>query len=169
MERLLDDLLALAGAEYRAGELAVDGPGGLSCDLNAVAAAQVHLWQPVAERCHVSLVHKGRTSEVPGTEAEVAQVLDVLLDNAIKYAGAGARVEVNSSDAVLEVRDDGPGLSGSELAQAQTRFWRAERHRGLPGTGLGLAIAERLAAGRGGRIELAPNEPHGLVVRVIFA
>ena len=169
MENLLDGLLTLAGAEHRAGELAVAGTNGVSSDVNAVAAAQVHLWQPVAERAGVELVHNGLSGTVSATEAELAQVLDVLLDNAIKYAGRGARIEVRGRDGMLEVRDNGPGLTEAELARAQTRFWRAERHRSRPGTGLGLAIAERLVAGRGGRIELSAATPHGLVVRVVLS
>lgn len=166
IERLLDDLLALASAEHRAGELSVGGPDEVSCEVAAVAAAQVRLWEPVAARAGVALERAAGAGRAACTEAELAQILDVLLDNAIKYTGPGTRVEVISRDASVEVRDDGPGLSEAELARAQDRFWRAERHRGLPGTGLGLAIAERLVAGRGGRLVLAAAQPHGLVVRV---
>ncbi|OXM74759.1 HAMP domain-containing sensor histidine kinase [Amycolatopsis sp. KNN50.9b] len=204
LEALLDDLLTLAAAEHRAGELAVSGDSA-SCDAAAVAEAQVHLWQPAAERAGVRLRFTGEpprtaeaqrqpagmtphltreplhaaeaqraTGEPPraaATEAELAQVLDVLLDNALKYA-PGAEVSVScgveGAWAVVSVADAGPGLSAEELAQAQARFWRADRHRGLPGTGLGLAIAERLTAGRGGRIELRAADPHGLVVRVLL-
>ncbi|GHE82756.1 two-component sensor histidine kinase [Amycolatopsis deserti] len=170
LEALLDDLLTLAAAEHRAGELAVSGDSA-SCDAAAVAEAQVHLWQPAAERAGVTLRFAGEAARAAATEAELAQVLDVLLDNALKYA-PGAEVVVScgveGAWVVASVADAGPGLSAEELAQAQARFWRAERHRGLPGTGLGLAIAERLAAGRGGRIELRAAEPHGLVVRVLL-
>ncbi|WAL63345.1 HAMP domain-containing sensor histidine kinase [Amycolatopsis cynarae] len=166
IEHLLDDLLTLASAEHRAGELAVGGPGEVSCEVGAVAAAQVHLWEPVAGRAGVELGCAAGPGRAACTEAELAQILDVLLDNAIKYTGPGTRVRVRTRGPVLEVRDDGPGLSGTELSRAQDRFWRAERHRGLPGTGLGLAIAERLVAGRGGRLELEAAAPHGLVVRV---
>ncbi|WP_027941740.1 sensor histidine kinase [Amycolatopsis taiwanensis] len=166
MEKLLDDLLTLASVEHHAGELAAAGTGGAACDVTAVGAAQVQLWQPVAERAGIELVHSGQPGTVSATEAEVSQVLDVLLDNAIKYAGSGARVEVITRPGLVEVRDNGPGLTEAELGQAQTRFWRATHHRDLPGTGLGLAIAERLAGGRGGRIELAAVTPHGLSVRV---
>nr|WP_208406351.1 HAMP domain-containing sensor histidine kinase [Amycolatopsis granulosa] len=173
LEALLDDLLTLAAAEHRAGELAVSGEAAC-CDAAAVARAQTHLWQPLAERAGVTL----RFGPAPAgpvraaaTEAELAQVLDVLVDNALKYA-PGAEVTVScvleGPWAVVSVRDSGPGLAPDELARAQSRFWRADRHRGLPGTGLGLAIAERLAAGRGGRVELRAAHPRGLVVRVLL-
>ncbi|GHH29933.1 sensor histidine kinase [Streptomyces lanatus] len=173
MEHLLDDLLALANAEHRAGELAVTDTPAACCDASAVAAAQVQLWHPVAEESRVRLhCLPGPTVLMGCTEGELAQVADILLDNAIKYAGNGARVETRcfseGPDAVLEVRDDGPGLAAGELDQAGTRFWRSERHRDVRGSGLGLAIAERLVGGRGGRIEFGPAGPRGLRVRVVL-
>ncbi|MFH8693960.1 sensor histidine kinase [Streptomyces chartreusis] len=173
MELLLDDLLALANAEHRAGELAVTDAPEAYCDATGVAGAQVQLWQPVAEQAGVRLDHApGAVVRMACTEGELAQVADILLDNAIKYAGSGARVGTRcfteGPHAVFEVRDDGPGLDPAELPQAGTRFWRSERHRGVRGNGLGLAIAEQLVAGRGGHVEFASAEPHGLRVRVVI-
>ncbi|MGW5474610.1 ATP-binding protein [Streptomyces chartreusis] len=173
MEHLLDDLLALANAEHRAGELAVTDAPGACCDATGVAEAQVQLWQPVAEQAGVRLDHTpGAAVRMACTEGELAQVADILLDNAIKYAGSGARVGTRcfteGPHAVFEVRDDGPGLGTAELPQAGTRFWRSERHRDVRGSGLGLAIAEQLVAGRGGHVEFASAEPHGLLVRVVL-
>ncbi|WP_405576784.1 ATP-binding protein [Streptomyces sp. NBC_01092] len=173
MEHLLDDLLALANAEHRAGELAVTDAPEASCDATGVADAQTQLWRPVAEQGGVHLDRvPGPAVLVACTEGELAQVADILLDNAIKYAGSGARVETRcfaaGPDAVFEVRDDGPGLGRAELPQAGTRFWRSERHRDVRGSGLGLAIAEQLVAGRGGHVEFASAEPHGLRVRVVL-
>ncbi|MGW4755083.1 ATP-binding protein [Streptomyces chartreusis] len=173
MEHLLDDLLALANAEHRAGELAVTDALEACCDATGVAEAQVQLWQPVAEQAEVRLDHvPGAVVRMACTEGELAQVADILLDNAIKYAGSGARVGTRcfteGPHAVFEVRDDGPGLGTAELPQAGTRFWRSERHRDVRGSGLGLAIAEQLVAGRGGHVEFASAEPHGLRVRVVL-
>ncbi len=173
MEHLLDDLLTLANAEHRAGELAVTDAREARCDAAAVAAAQAGLWRPVAEQAGVRLEFvTGPAVPTACTEGELAQVADILLDNAIKYAGSGARVETrcftDGPEAVFEVRDDGPGLDPGELPRAGTRFWRAERHRDVRGSGLGLAIAERLVAGRGGRVEFAAAAPHGLRVRVVL-
>ncbi|WP_435214603.1 ATP-binding protein [Streptomyces sp. bgisy034] len=173
MEHLLDDLLALANAEHRAGELAVTDAPEACCDATGVVEAQVQLWHPVAEQAGVRLAHApGAPVRMACTEGELAQVADILLDNAIKYAGRGARVETRclaeGPHAVFEVWDDGPGLGTAELPQAGTRFWRSEHHREVRGSGLGLAIAEQLAAGRGGHVEFASAEPHGLRVRVVL-
>ncbi|MFG3157841.1 ATP-binding protein [Streptomyces sp. NPDC048219] len=172
MENLLDDLLALATAEQRAGELTVDDARGEArCDAAAIALYRVQLWHPVADRAGVSLrARDASCTEVACTETELAQTVDVLVDNAIKYAGRGAEVVVDTVCdgpwAVLEVRDNGPGPAEDELAHLADRFWRSERHRGVRGSGLGLAIVERIAAGRGGRIAFSTVEPHGLSVKV---
>ncbi|MBP5941334.1 sensor histidine kinase [Streptomyces acidiscabies] len=168
MERLLDDLMTLADAEHRAGEMAVTDRQGVGCEVRPVIEAQVEVWRPVAEGALVlSRVGEG---VVACTADELAQVVDILVDNAIKYGGG--RVEVSSratgTEVVIEVRDDGPGLSAGELACAGTRFWRAERHRDVRGSGLGLAIAERLVAGHGGRIEFEAGVPRGLAVRAVL-
>ncbi|MFI7401078.1 ATP-binding protein [Streptomyces sp. NPDC049541] len=173
MEQLLDDLLALANAEHRAGELSVTDGRGTRCDATAVAAAQARLWQPLAQQGGVRLEFAhGPAVLMACTEGELAQVADILLDNAIKYAGEGARVETRcfteGADAVFEVRDDGPGLADGEFVRAGTRFWRSERHREVRGSGLGLAIAGQLVGGRGGRVEFAVAEPRGLLVRVVL-
>ncbi|MFC5216550.1 sensor histidine kinase [Streptomyces coerulescens] len=173
MEHLLDDLLALANAEHRAGELAVTDAPEACCDGTGTAAAQVQLWRPVAEQAGIRLDHvPGPPVRMACTEGELAQIADILLDNAIKYAGSGAHVStrcfVEGPHTVFEVRDDGPGLGTAELSQAGTRFWRSERNRDVRGSGLGLAIAEQLVAGRGGHVEFASAEPRGLRVRAVL-
>ncbi|MCX4763693.1 HAMP domain-containing histidine kinase [Streptomyces sp. NBC_01275] len=170
LETLLDDMLALAAAEHRAGELAVTDGSDAHCDAAAVAAARFRLWAPVARRAGTRLTLQAAATPVMAgcTDRELAQITDILLDNAIKYAGPDAEISlrcaVEGPHAFLTVTDDGPGLTPEELAQATTRFWRSGRQRqdGTAGTGLGLAIVEQLLAGRGGRLELGPARPRGL-------
>ncbi|MEU9351610.1 HAMP domain-containing sensor histidine kinase [Streptomyces griseoloalbus] len=174
LETLLDDMLALATAEHRAGELTVTDGAGARCDAAEVARTQHRRWQPVAHRAgaHLTIEAPAR-APVPAacTDRELTQITDILVDNAIKYAGPGATITLGctteGSFAVLTVTDDGPGLNAEELAQATTRFWRSARQAGTTGTGLGLAIAEQLLAGRGGRLELEPARPRGLRARAL--
>ncbi|MFC7264654.1 sensor histidine kinase [Streptomyces lutosisoli] len=172
LEILLDDLLALAAAEHRAGELTVTDASDARCDASAVAAAQHQRWEPVARHTGARLTTRSaRPVMAACTDRELVQITDILLDNAIKYAGQGAEITLSCTaegrHAVLTVTDDGPGLDTEELAQATTRFWRSARQNGPSGTGLGLAIAEQLLAGRGGRLELGPAQPRGLRARAI--
>jgi signal transduction histidine kinase len=160
MESLLDGLLALASAE----NVAVRPAG--ECDVQAVLLERYDSWHAAAERAGVELV----TSTVEQTrtampESELAQVLDVLLDNAIKYAGGGSAVTLSYTGNTIVVSDTGPGLPPEHRAKATQRFWRATGSSS-GGTGLGLAIAERLITARGGELRLEPAEPHGLSAQV---
>jgi two-component system sensor histidine kinase TctE len=87
-----------------------------------------------------------------------------LLDNALLYAGRGSvvtlRVKRLNQQAVLEVEDNGPGLSATELAHLFERFWRASELPG--GCGLGLAIVAEIAQRHGGRASAQVVQPHGL-------
>jgi len=121
----------------------------------------------------------GESSTAPGAaavlvavaEGELAQMLDIALDNAVKYAGPGARVRIGCAagpapDMVrVEVRDGGPGMPDEDLERATRRFWRSGTAP-AQGTGLGLAILERLATARGGALTLLPTAPHGLTVAI---
>ncbi|GGP67477.1 sensor histidine kinase [Saccharothrix coeruleofusca] len=161
LESMLDGLLALAVAESKATEAAAGGREPELADLAAVAADRADFWQvspPPAPRLPVL---------VRCPESDLAQVLDVLLDNALKHGGA-ARVALGADRAAgtawVEVADDGPGMGERELALATRRFWRGDSAR--PGTGLGLAIADQLVRARGGALEL--SSPGGLVARVVL-
>ncbi|SDW59749.1 Signal transduction histidine kinase [Saccharopolyspora shandongensis] len=166
LESLLDRLLALATADREAGGSAVE-----PSDVAAVAADRIEAWRPAAEAAGVRFA----AARLDHAEADLpaddlAQILDILLDNAIKYAGSAAtvsvRCEAGPDSCALTVSDTGPGLSDAEISLAAQRFWRAGRHRGSRGTGLGLAIADRLVTGRGGALRIEPVRPHGLSVRL---
>ncbi|MFC8570209.1 sensor histidine kinase [Streptomyces sp. NPDC057245] len=175
LETLLDDILALAAAEHRAGELTVTDDPDARCDAAETVRSRHRLWEPVARRAGVRLTADTdrAAGPVPAacTDRELAQVADILLDNAIKYAGDGTHVRLSCAEqgpcVVVTVTDDGPGLRAEELDRATTRFWRSARQAGTSGTGLGLAIAEQLLAGRDGRLDLTPAHPHGLRARAV--
>ncbi|WNV88729.1 HAMP domain-containing sensor histidine kinase [Umezawaea sp. Da 62-37] len=161
LESLLDGLLALATADSTATEVAAGGREPALADLGAVVSDRADFWAAEAD------VPTGLAVLVRCPESDLAQVLDVLLDNAIKHGGGG-RVTMGADRAAgtawVEVADEGPGLPPDGLALATTRFWRGGTDSG--GTGLGLAIADRLATARGGSLDLTPARPHGLRVRL---
>ncbi|MFD0334257.1 sensor histidine kinase [Streptomyces erythrogriseus] len=77
---------------------------------------------------------------------------------------AGTRV------AVLEVEDDGPGLTATHAERVFERFYRADpaRTRARGGSGLGLAIATAIAQGHGGRLELDTGQDRGVTFRLVL-
>lgn len=169
LESLLDGLLAQAIADSKAIEPAgADRPGR---DLATVVGERMLAWQSAADHAGVALRGPADVPVITAAcpDGDLAQILDVLLDNAIKYAGRGATVAVDvlggPDDVRLRVADDGPGLTVEQFALATRRFWRGD-HNGAKGTGLGLSIAESLVAAGGGRLTLGVADPHGLAVHI---
>jgi two-component system sensor histidine kinase KdpD len=96
---------------------------------------------------------------VHGDRFLLQQMVTQVLDNAWKYAGAGARIWVSAQQAdgevELTIRNDGDQIPVAERGQVFDRFYRGARARaGIEGTGLGLAIAKSIAEAHGGRVWL---------------
>jgi len=171
LENLLQQLLRLARAEEVSGSRRVGLSAAVadSTDLDDVVEQRIAFWQPVADDQHQQLRyrcdHPGLA--VPLARHDVEQLLDVALDNALRYGGEDATVTVSTAaaDATVElaVSDDGPGLPDEDLARAVARFWRGRGDK--DGTGLGLAIASEIAAGHGGTIAVQRAPEGGLLVR----
>lgn len=170
-ENLLQQLLRLARAEEVSGSRQVGLATATteSTDLGDVSGERIAFWQPVADRQGQSLRHR---ADRPGLSAQVArheieQLLDVAIDNALRYAGPDTTVTVSTECTGefvdLIVSDDGRGLPAEDLAKASSRFWRGGDDR--TGTGLGLAIAAEIAAGHGGRIGVEQAPEGGLLIR----
>lgn len=94
----------------------------------------------------------------------LGQLLENLLDNALKYSPAGTPVEVallgGAGRVRVEVRDRGPGVPAGEERRIFERFYRGEDSRRSPGAGLGLAVCEAVARVHGGEIR-AEGRPDG--------
>ena len=154
MNRLTEDLLALAGVEspdyklaarpMRASELvrdAIDSLGGLVVDsgveLNSAGAPD---------------------AQVMVDPDAMNQVFGNLIENAVKYGKQGKRVAVGAllvgSEVEFFVQDFGPGIGSEHLARIFERFYRVDkaRSREAGGTGLGLAIVKHIVHAHGGRI-----------------
>jgi len=101
--------------------------------------------------------------------AAIDQILLNLLDNASKYAGDGARIELsalaNGAQVRLQVADDGPGIAAHQRERVFERFYRVDpgRSRAAGGTGLGLAIVRHLSEAMGGSAGVEANRPRGAV------
>jgi signal transduction histidine kinase len=102
----------------------------------------------------------------------LGQALDNLLDNASKYSRPATpiRLRVSRADgrAVLEVEDEGIGISPDDLDQVFEPFFRgAEARRlGIDGLGLGLALVQRIARAHHGAVGARSHPPHGTTFRL---
>jgi signal transduction histidine kinase len=116
----------------------------------------------------VTLV-KADAAIVEGDPLMLRRLFANLVSNALHY-GKGARVSVIREDgrAVVEVADDGPGLSAFDIARVFEPFYRAEgsRNRATGGIGLGLAIVKAAAEAHGGEVSLHNRAEGGLAARV---
>jgi two-component system sensor histidine kinase TctE len=107
---------------------------------------------------------------VNGEQLLLREALSNLLDNALTYAGRQSvvtlRVSRQQQQAVIEVEDNGPGLSEADLGHVFERFWRASELPG--GCGLGLAIVNEIAHRHGGTASAAVVQPHGLRITLVL-
>jgi two-component system OmpR family sensor kinase len=162
---LVDDLLLLARLDN--GRPLETGP----VDLVKVVRQAVDAARFVDDRHPLDLAVAGEVW-VLGDRLRLRQVVDNLLANVRTHTppGTPARVSVagEAGSAVLEVADDGPGLTDPEVARIFERFYRADpsRSRDRGGSGLGLAIVESIVTAHGGRAVAAARPGAGCTIRI---
>ena len=168
MGLLVDDLLLLA-------RLDVQRPlEHHRVDLLALASDAVHDGQAIDPKRTITLevVDGPGTPEVLGDEPRIRQVLSNLVVNALQHTPASAdvviRVGTEGDDAVLEVADQGPGMSQEDASRVFERFYRTDssRARASGGTGLGLSIVDSLVHAHGGVVTVTTAVGQGCCFRV---
>jgi two-component system sensor histidine kinase GlrK len=167
LQRLIEDLLRFARTQELAGDLefapAVDltrlveeSIGSMSVLVDSRSLALDTGLAPVSARCD---------------RGKIRIVVDNLLTNAIKYTPESGRIEISlaavGTDAVIDIRDSGPGIDPDDRARIFEPFWqgRAPYESSVKGTGLGLSIAKDYVEAHGGSIELVAS-PQGAHFRV---
>ena len=168
MGMLVEDLLTLARLDEQR-------PLQLSeVTLPALAGDAVHDARTIHPDRTVRLTVDGDVPPTRADEARLRQVLANLIGNAVQHTptGTAVNVRVTARDdiAVLEVSDDGPGMSEHVAARVFERFYRADasRTRASGGSGLGLSIVAGLVGAHGGRLELDTRPGHGATFRVLL-
>lgn len=177
-EKLLATFNALLSiARIQSGE----GAGVLKpIDLVAIAEELAELYEPAAQDAgfEFSLI-TAPTPPVKGSRELVSQAIANFLDNALKYAEGGTRIELKvvptkAGGAILSVADDGPGVKPEDRDRIFERFVRLEESRTTPGSGLGLSLVSAIARAHGARLVLEngiahpDGEGHGLRIVMTF-
>ncbi len=177
MNRLIDDLLSLSRIEMNEHQ-----PPSARVDLGALATRVVAGFEPAAAARSVALelqVAAGLGPAVADAD-QVAQVLQNLIDNALKYGRERGRVQVAVAPAppggrwpswagvLLTVRDDGPGIPKQHVPRLTERFYRVDagRSRKAGGTGLGLAIVKHIVNRHRGLLGIESEEGKGALFSV---
>ncbi len=176
MARLVDDLLSLSRVEAEERRR----PTG-TVDLRALVQSVAATLESLAAQAGTTLTLDlpEEALHVPGDNGQLSQVLVNLIENAIKYGGAGGPVIVAlglpSEEAVLRrrgvritVTDRGDGIGAHHIPRLTERFYRVDDHRSraIGGTGLGLAIVKHIVNRHRGRlrIESAPGEGSSFII-----
>jgi signal transduction histidine kinase len=162
LHRLVADLHTLAQAE--AGQLPLHRQ---TVDLAEIAAETVSLFEPLSEAkgVHLSLQKEAAPILVSVDQARFTQVLQNLLNNALRHTPSEGtirvHVRVEGGEVKLSVSDSGEGIAPEHLDQIFERFFRADlaRSRDSGGAGLGLPIANALIKAHGGRVTVESQGP----------
>lgn len=163
LNRLVEDLRTLANAE--AGQLSLDL---LPLNLIDLCQRQIAAFHPQAVAKGITLTLESVPSplSVCGDDQRLGQVLNNLLDNALRHTPAGGAIQVNlaatNTVARLTVLDNGEGITAEAMPHLFDRFYRGDRSRNrlTGGSGLGLAIARQIIQSHNGRI-WAESPPAG--------
>lgn len=174
LERLIEDVLTAARLDSKNG-----GDGAFPIHAREVASAE--LIEEAARRFRDAWpersLHTELAPDLPVVHADpvlVRRVVDNLLDNARKYSEDGQRISVrartDTGALLIEVADEGIGMSADDLKQLFTPFFRSDRSRarGTGGVGLGLALARRIVEAHGGTLSASSEPGRGsvFVVRI---
>ncbi|GAB2582703.1 sensor histidine kinase [Kribbella endophytica] len=170
---LTEDLLLLAQLDEAPDSLLEPGP----MDLRTLANDARQDLQALDPSRPVEVTGPGGGPPGPapvwGDEARLRQVVTNLVGNAVAHTppGTPVRIGVGTADdrAVLEISDQGPGMSADQASRVFDRFYRVDRARSRSGganAGLGLAIARSLAQAHGGEVELRTAVGEGACFRI---
>lgn len=164
--RLIEQLLALARQEQ------LPAPPAQAVALDALARQVIAERLPLADAKRIDLgLSEAAPCVVQGDPEALALLLKNLVDNAIRYAPDGARVDVAVRVAEgrpeLSVSDSGPGIPEAERQNVLRRFYRLPGN-GASGSGLGLALVNRIAERHGAQLRLESGPLGGLLVRLRF-
>ena len=173
MARLIDDLLSLSRIELNA-HLRPDK----QVELRGIVRQVVDGLQTLARDREVE-IHVEASPEridVLGDRDELLRVFENLVENALKYAASGKRVEIMLSadnakgEARISVRDYGPGIAPEHLPRLTERFYRVDvvDSRAQGGTGLGLALAKHILNRHGGRLTIESVRGEGATFTAVL-
>lgn len=153
MRSLVENMLEMARVDNGAGKVQFS-----QVDFSELVEDAVLSFQLLYEEKEMGLESNiEETIPLHGSEQQLYQVMDVLLDNGLKYATPGGTVRVslnqNGRNCLLKVSSPGDQISKEDLKHIFKRFYRIDKARAMDGSyGLGLAIAEAIVHAHRGKI-----------------
>lgn len=172
----VDRVISIFNALLRLAEIdtGMRRSGFVNVDLVELCTRAVEFYVPAAEIRDITLTYQGEAEalQTSGDRILMAQAVNNLIDNALKYTQPGGTVSVSAvriaGDAAgIVVADSGPGMTAAQRSRATERFFRGDASRGTPGVGLGLSLVEAVARLHGGTLEFIDRQP-GLRATIHF-
>ncbi|MEO3939756.1 HAMP domain-containing sensor histidine kinase [Paenarthrobacter nicotinovorans] len=166
---IVNDLLeAAAGTAQR--------PGDQPCDVDAAAARLVEDLRPVADQRRITLEHSGSGRPTVSIDPNsLRRALLALTENALTHTPPEGAVAVTTAaegnQAVISVKDTGPGITGINPDFIFDRFARAEpavASECQRSFGIGLSLTREIISRAGGTVEVAATGPQGTVMRIVL-
>lgn len=161
LSTLADELLFLS--RHDAG---LSSPDRKAVEVDVLLLDVVNNMKPVAQAKDVSIdLTENAECQLTGDRRQIQRVFYNLIDNAIKYTGAGGRIavssRVNAGEVTISVSDNGCGIPAEHLPRIFDRFYRVDPSRTTIGAGLGLAICQSIIRGCDGALSVESTVGHG--------
>ena len=165
LRRLVDRLLMLASSEHP------DFLRKTIIDLEPIVVDAYRRWVATTRKWRLGEIEE---AEVEGDPDRLAAALDAVIENAVKHTNSEGEVELglrrDGANAIITVRDSGPGIDPEDLDRIFVRFARGDRGRSRRsgGTGLGLAIAKAVLDAHGGSVKAANGAGRGAIFELVI-
>ncbi|MCR5099904.1 MAG: two-component sensor histidine kinase [Butyrivibrio sp.] len=143
-------------------------------DLYTIAEECVFDLKALSEKKHITLTCNGDTTFVNGDKALIREMIENLVQNAIRYNNEYGEVNVSVSNkkghSIIKVKDTGIGIPSDQLGRIFERFYRVDksRSRETGGTGLGLAIVKHIVEIHSAKIDISSTIGEGTEILVSF-
>lgn len=160
LQSLIDALVKTSRLE--SGVLALHPAPGQLQEVVAAALSQI---APKAAAKGIEIFQEPIRADAVFDPKWTEEALYNLLDNAVKYTGAGGMVAVSATAypmfSAVHVRDTGPGISEEEQPRVFQRFYRGTEYAGEEGVGIGLYLVRQIAEGQGGYVKISSQKGQG--------
>ena len=166
---LINDIIRLSEVDQKSYEMVFK-----PTDLYKIARETIDDLQINAEKKEVKLSLTGEEAIINANVNLVSELVENLVQNAIRYNNPGGKVEVlvykKNDRTILSVEDNGIGIPADEQQRIFERFYRVDKSRSKAtgGTGLGLAIVKHIVELHDAKIEVESELGEGTIIRVIF-
>jgi two-component system sensor histidine kinase TctE len=163
--RLANQLLQLSYSESKA----YGNPSHQKIDLAVIARKGIKRFKEETKTRHIT--HKLQPAIIQGDEQLLLELLSNVLENAKKYSPSDELIEVSTyvdgNNAMIEIKDQGPGIPAEFRQLVTERFFRA--HNDQDGSGLGLAIVKEITLVHHGKIDISQGDNNrGTRIRCLF-